>query len=89
MSTPFFTLLRRAPEGVQNCFDEAARRLDTDALNRYLGFASSGEAVLARFFAAVWCRSNDDFNFDVLDVGALDRAQRQIISEWVLNPAWS
>ncbi|MBL3675697.1 hypothetical protein [Paracoccus aerius] len=88
MSTAFFAFLRRAPQGVQNCFDVESRKLDTDALERYLGFASSGEAVLARFFASVWCRSNDDFDFDVLDVGRLDYEQRQIISDWVLNPIW-
>lgn len=87
MSTKFFTFLQSAPQGVQDCFDVPARKLDTEALEDYLAYASRGEAILARFFAGVWS-GNNRFDFDILDVGALDREQRQVISEWVLNPIW-
>lgn len=87
LSTPFFAFLRRAPQGIQNCFDVEGRKLDAEALDDYLAYASRGEAVLARFFAGVWS-GNNRFVFDILDVGRLDREQRQIISDWVLDPIW-
>ena len=50
--------------------------------------ASHGEAIMARFVLGVW-RGEDKFNFDFTEAASvLDRNQRQVITDWMLDPFW-
>lgn len=59
-----------------------------DAVERYLGVASSGEAIMARFVLGVWLHS-DKFDFDFTDAAAkLDAKEMQVVIDWMANPFW-
>jgi hypothetical protein len=47
---------------------------------------SSGEAILAKFFAEVWTR--EDHGFRIIDVGSLSEDAVEIIGEWIAEPYW-
>lgn len=84
----FKALLARAPLGVQNCFDLEERRLQREKLENYLGVASHGETILARFFAGVW-RGDDEWDFNLFDaVGILDDKGKRIVMDWIARPVW-
>jgi len=67
-------------------FENAAYK--PEAVERYLGTASHGEAIMARFVLSVWRHSND-FDFDFVEAAAtLDKKQMKVITEWLKNPFW-
>lgn len=67
-------------------FDNAAFIPET--AERYLGTASRGEAIMARFALGVWL-GRDRFDFDFTDAAAtLDAPLMKIITEWLEEPFW-
>ena len=53
-----------------------------DKVEHYLGVASHGQAIMARFFLGVW-RHQDQFDFDFIDAaGTLDQQQMKVITDW-------
>ncbi len=69
-------------------FDFNERSYLVDKVDNFLGVASHGEAIMARFVLGVW-RGEDKFNFDFTEAASvLDRNQRQVITDWLLDPFW-
>lgn len=59
-----------------------------EQVNHYLGVASHGEAIMLRFFLAVW-RGDNSFDFNIIDAAAtLDAPEMQIITNWLTHPFW-
>lgn len=91
--------LRLSP--AQRCFFELVEKLNIDdlwdtkslsyaseAVDRYLGTASHGQAIMLRFCLGVWTHNNE-FEFDFIDAAAtLDADNMQIITQWMANPFW-
>lgn len=83
----FFSELEKVPR-VATFWDKEKRKLQLDAFEVELGLLSSGEAVMAKFFAAVWFH-NDRYLFDIVEAGAcLDNNQLEIIKAWLNRPYW-
>ncbi|RDC68042.1 hypothetical protein DLJ49_20350 [Rhodovulum sp. 12E13] len=60
--------------------------LKTDRFEDYLGYASSGEEVYARFLALIWFRSNH-YGFDLATaIDRLDYECRMLIVTHILAP---
>lgn len=69
-------------------FDFEGRVFRVDAVDHFLGVASHGQAIMARFVLGVWL-GRDEFDFDFTDAASvLDRSQRQVITDWILDPFW-
>lgn len=59
-----------------------------EAVERYLGVASHGQAILARFALGVW-QGRDSFDFDFTDAAAvLEPQEIKIITDWMTTPKW-
>ena len=57
-------------------------------VENYLGVASHGEAIMARFVLAVWLHQNK-FDFEFIDAArTLDEQQMQVITDWLKAPFW-
>jgi hypothetical protein len=64
------------------------RVLREEMVQHFLGVASHGQAIMARFVLGVWL-NRDGFDFDFTDAASvLDRAQRQVITDCILDPFW-
>lgn len=64
------------------------REYDQELVERYLGTASHGQAIMARFMLAVW-RHNNYYDFDLIEAASvLDRENMAVIQEWLANPIW-
>lgn len=60
-------------------FDQQSYR--PDKVEKYLGAASHGQAIMARFFLGVWWHQ-DQFDFDFVDAaGTLDKQQMTVITD--------
>lgn len=67
-------------------FDFNERVYHEEKVEHFLSVASHGEAIMARFVLGVW-RNEDEFNFDFIEAASvLDRNQRQVITNWMLDP---
>lgn len=69
-------------------FDWDNRAVVFSRVDRYLGYASSGEAILARFFVGVWLHDNR-YDFDIISaVKRLDTSNLEMIYTWLREPVW-
>lgn len=69
-------------------FDFEERVFREEMVEHFLGVASHGQAIMARFVLGVWL-NRDGFDFDFTDAASvLDRGQRQVITDWILDPFW-
>lgn len=67
-------------------WDFEQRHCDVEALRSALGAMSSGEQIMARFFAAVWMGENV-LGFDLIDaVRTLDETELAQIQRWLAEP---
>lgn len=84
----FFVWLEESAPYLQSLFDVSNAAYLPDAVDRYLGVASHGQAIMARFVLGVW-RHDNHFNFDFTDAAAvLDKEAMQVITAWMLDPFW-
>lgn len=57
-------------------------------VEHFLGTASRGEAIMARFALGVWSHNND-FNFNFVDATrCLDQKHIEIVTKWMNEPFW-
>lgn len=83
----FALMLEKAPY-LQPLWNLEKQEYIPEIFENFLGTASHGQAIMARFFLSVWTHRND-FGFNVIDAAAiLDDDQKQIIVSWVLDPFW-
>jgi hypothetical protein len=69
-------------------FDFNERIYIDRAVERFLGGASHGQTIMARFVLGVWC-NEDRFDFDFTAAASvLDSEQRKIITDWMAEPFW-
>ncbi len=81
----FFALLEEFPR-IAGYWDKESCSLRHDQLENDLAILSSGEAAIARFFAAVWLGENE-FGFDIVQhVPDCDECGQALIAAWVANP---
>jgi hypothetical protein len=67
-------------------WDFQKRECDIEVLRSALGAMSSGEQIIARFFAAVWAGENV-LGFDLIDAArTLDEAHLAQIQRWLADP---
>jgi hypothetical protein len=67
-------------------WDFQRRECDIEALRSALGALSSGEQIMARFFAAVWAGENV-LGFDLIDAArTLEEAHLVQIQHWLADP---
>lgn len=84
----FFVWLEETVPHLQPLFDMNKAEYLPDAVDRYLGVASHGQAIMARFVLGVW-RHDNQFNFDFTEAAAvLDKEAMQVITAWLLDPFW-
>lgn len=84
----FFEMLKQVPR-ISRLWDEDKRELNTELFEREIGVMSSGEVVMAQFFASIWFHDNRRYGFDVVDaVASIDVPERKLIIEWMCNPFW-
>lgn len=80
-------LERNAPE-ISKLFDWNKREVVFSRVENYLNYASSGEALLARFFVGIWLNKNA-YNFDIFTaVRSLDTHNLKKIYRWLSDPLW-
>lgn len=80
----FYLMLKKAPHLAPLFKDDL---LDVDLLEAKMGVWSTGEALIAQFFVAVWFNNNSRYGFDIVDaINRLDDTHRQIIVDWVSAP---
>jgi len=89
----FFVLLERVPRLADSgIWSKTAGSFDCDLYENALGYLSSGEAHMARFFAALWQGQNGSssyYLFDVVEAAAvIDPEWREIIRDWLADPFW-
>jgi len=59
-----------------------------EKVEQYLGVASHGQAIMARFVLGVW-RHQDQFDFDFIEAAStLDKKNMKVITDWLQNPLW-
>lgn len=69
-------------------FDFDKRVFRQEQVDSFLGVASHGQAIMTRFVLGVWL-NRDGFDFDFTDAASvLDKSQRQVIADWILDPFW-
>lgn len=84
-----FWIERNAPL-LQSLWNWDDRSVNWDEVESYLATASSGEAIMCRFFVGVFLGRND-LGFDLIEAAAvLEKGQREIISLWLARggPRW-
>lgn len=82
----FFALLDRVPR-LLSLWDREAKELRVDAFDNALPVLSTGEYLMAKFFAAVWFGNGGRYAFDVVEaMSHLDEKNQQIILDWVADP---
>lgn len=83
----FALMLDKAPYLVP-LWDMQKREYLPEKIERFLGSASHGEAIMCRFFLSVW-RHDNDFQFDAIEAArVLDEKNMQIITDWLSDPFW-
>jgi hypothetical protein len=59
-----------------------------ERVEQYLGTASHGQAIMARFALGVW-RHDNQFDFDFIEAArVLDPEHLQCIADWMAEPFW-
>lgn len=82
----FYTMIKPYPE-MAKLWNWTTRELNVDAYKRLISYMSNGEAVLARFFYSVWDGNNQAF--DITEAASkLDKRERELIANWLINPFW-
>ncbi len=85
--TRFALMLKRAPY-LAGLWDMSRAEYLPERVENFLGVASHGEAIMARFYLGVWL-GQDEFDFDFTDAAAvLDRDEIRIITDWMTDPFW-
>ena len=73
---------------LRGLFDFEQRVYLPEKVEYFLGVASRGQTIMARFALSVWTH-NDDFEFNFLDAAAiLDPDNLDIIIGWLEKPIW-
>lgn len=73
---------------LNNLFDFEKMVYIPEMVDAYLGVASHGQAIMARFALSVWTH-NDDFEFNFIEAAqVLDTPQLNIIIDWLKRPIW-
>jgi len=81
----FKELLAECPRLV-GYWDFGDRSCDVERLRKDLSVLSSGEAIMAKFYLAVWS-GQDDLGFDLIDaVKSLDPEHLDVIVRWLAHP---
>lgn len=84
----FFLLLEEVPFLLQ-FWHKGSRTLKDEQFENALGVMSPGEVQIAKFFASVWCNSNDRFQFDAIEAAAkMDQQHAEIVTTWMKTPFW-
>lgn len=84
----FFKMLQQVPR-ISHLWDEDKRELKIKLFERELGVMSSGEVVMAEFFASLWFHNNKRYGFDLVDaISRIDSPERKLIIEWIADPFW-
>lgn len=82
----FAVLLADYPR-ISGYWDFDARVCHEDELRKAINAMSGCEQHLARFFLGLWNR--EDEGFDMLDAASvLDRKERQLLMDWLVDPFW-
>lgn len=83
----FALMLEKTPY-LKHLWNMERKEYEQELVEQYLGTASHGQAIMARFMLGLW-RNNNEFNFDLFEAAAvLDKEQLAIIQEWLENPVW-
>lgn len=73
---------------LRGLFDFEQRVYLPEKVDYFMGVASHGQTIMARFALSVWTH-NDDFEFNFLDAASvLDEQNRAIIIDWLVRPIW-
>lgn len=81
----FAAMLEKAPY-LKHLWDFNERMFIPEKVEQFLGTASHGEAIMARFYLGVWRRENE-FEFDLFEAAkTLDSANLKIIIGWLEGP---
>lgn len=57
-----------------------------ERLEKYLGTASHGQAIMAKFVIHIW-RHNNEYDFDLVEAAkTLDSQNMKVITDWLSNP---
>lgn len=84
----FFNWLESEMPELMMLFDKAEPCYLPDQLHNYLGVASSGQCVMAKFVVSVWTHS-DEHGFNMIEAAqTLDDYNKAIVTEWFKNPLW-
>lgn len=73
---------------LKNLFDFEQMVYKPEMVDAYLGVASQGQAIMARFALSVWTH-NDNFEFNLIEAASvLDPYHMTIITDWLKKPIW-
>lgn len=74
--------------GIAYLWNWEKMEVNLEQAQKFLDFASHGEAVMARFMVGVWLGRNE-LNFDIFEArGVLDQKQLQVVLDWIKTPFW-
>lgn len=83
----FALMLEKTPY-LKHLWNMEQREYEEELVEQYLGTASHGQVIMARFMLGVWL-NNNRFKFDLFEaVAVLDKEHLAIIQEWMANPVW-
>ena len=84
----FFYFMQEKADFLLPYWDMSERLMHDEKLEEAMGFWSSGEIQLAKFFAGLWLHKNR-YDFDIFEAASsLDAANTSIIVEWLSDPFW-
>lgn len=82
----FFDLVEKLE--IAHLWDIKSREYESEAVDRYLGTASHGQAIMLRFCLGAWTHNND-YKFDFIEAAStLDADNMKLVTEWMANPFW-
>lgn len=82
----FYIMIMEYPK-ISALWNWENRTLNRKKFDQSIGYMSSGEQVLARFFEMVWL--HEDKGFDLAEAASvLDTKERTMIAAWLMNPVW-
>ncbi|QTL39098.1 hypothetical protein HGO23_14740 [Xenorhabdus budapestensis] len=83
----FRTMINDYPR-VSIFWDWQIREIDFYLWERDKNTLSLQEKILAQFFISIWTKSNK-WDFDFTEAGLyLNKKERQLIANWILEPFW-
>lgn len=84
----FALLLEKHAPYLLHIWDFNKKEYSPELVKSFFGTGSSGEIVMLKFFLAVWL-GEDKFNFDITDAASkFSREEKQVITDWLLDPFW-